>query len=144
MKRKGMMCKRSKKRGLRGGAIDTTSRIDNEGLHGITGRYSFTRGRDLTPDVCGQWFENIKGLDTATLSKMRDTKGDLKGTYVGKRDYADCKKIIENVGLAKQEAQAKQEAKQEAQTKQEAIQEAKRTQIYKRDIKSPPPDRSRK
>ena len=136
MKRKGMMCKRSKKRGLRGGAINTTSRIDNEGLHGITGRYSFTRGRDLTPDVCGQWFENINGLDAAILEKMRDTKGNLKGTYVGKRDYADCTKIIENVGLAKQEAQAKQEAKQEAQTKQEAIQEAKRTQLYQAPVEA--------
>lgn len=124
MKRKVIMCKRSKKRGLRGGEINTAARVDSEGLHGITGRYSFTRGMDLTPEVCGEWFENIKGLDSATRSTAFDKNTDklLKGTYVGKRDYADCKKIINDVRLANQEAQ-------EAQTKQEAMQEAKRTQL---------------
>ena len=124
MKRKVIMCKRSKKRGLRGGEINTAARVDSEGLHGITGRYSFTRGMDLTPEVCGEWFGNIKGLDNATRTTAFDkTTGNLlKGTYVGKRDYADCKKIINDVSLANQEAQ-------EAQTKQEAMQEAKRTQL---------------
>jgi len=118
------MCKRSKKRGLRGGEINTAARVDSEGLHGITGRYSFTRGMDLTPEVCAKWFGNIKGLDSAARSTAFDKNTDklLKGTYVGKRDYADCKKIINDVRLANQEAQ-------EAQTKQEAMQEAKRTQL---------------
>ena len=80
----------SKKRGLRGGAIDTTPKIDSDGLHGITKLVTFSREKDLTEDVCSQWFNKIHGLNTDTKLKAFKPDRTLKTTSTGRKDYDIC------------------------------------------------------
>ena len=78
----------SKKRGLRGGAIDTRAIIDEQGLHGITKQFTFSREKDLTQEVCGNWFEKIKINEK--LNNAFDGNGTLKTTSTGRKDYDIC------------------------------------------------------
>jgi hypothetical protein len=81
----------TKKRGLRGGDfIDTTSVIDNEGLHGIVGLKTpeLIRKSLLSKRVCDKWFENIK--TSTNIDEAFDEKGSLKLTSNGRKDYDIC------------------------------------------------------
>ena len=80
----------TKKRGLRGGTIDTTPKIDSDGLHGITKQFTFSREKDLTQEVCREWFNKIRGLNNDTKLKAFKPDGTLKTTTTGRKDYDIC------------------------------------------------------
>ena len=88
----------TKKRGLRGGAIDTRAIIDQQGLHGITGNLipDFVRKTQLSNDVCNEWFNKIHNLDIQTMKKAFTTDGTLKTTSTGRKDYDICSKKLNN------------------------------------------------
>ena len=87
----------SKKRGLRGGAINTRAIIDEQGLHGITPFISFSREKDLTEDVCRKWFENIKR--NQKLDSAFDGNGNLKLTPTGSKDYNICSSKLNDTSI---------------------------------------------
>jgi hypothetical protein len=102
----------SKKRGLRGGELNTTPKIDSDGLHGITKLVTFSREKDLTNDVCSEWFNKIHGLNTDTILKAFKPDGTLKTTITGRKDYDICSSRLNDKTIEKYKKIIEQAKKQ--------------------------------
>jgi hypothetical protein len=102
----------SKKRGLRGGELNTTPKIDSDGLHGITKLVTFSREKDLTNDVCSEWFNKIHGLNTDTILKAFKPDGTLKTTITGRKDYDICSSRLNDKTIEKYKKNIEQAKKQ--------------------------------
>ena len=89
----------SKKRGLRGGAIDTRAVIDQKGLHGITGSLvpDFVRKKQLSDNVCSEWFQEVK--KNPEFYKAFDENGNIKLTSTGSKDYNICSSKLNDTSI---------------------------------------------